>query len=269
MIDKLLASVSNSSDAALATQRKNAQVILDTSKDPARLARAEALLAAIEAELERRHLPGMIDTFLKVYPDGFYGERLAQEERNYKLKASQLCQQLLSEDDMTTLIEGQHWNELFERVKTLVNKTNLIQPSFEKPKLFDTIREPGNPHVFYPALLDCLHGPGSHAARIGRFADTLSSLGLAKWTYVSYFLYLHYPDECMFVKPEGLKQCINITQYPLDYNPAPSEALYAQILTFSSWLKHKLADLKPRDMIDVQSFMWHMAPTGIHAKDAQ
>lgn len=269
MTDKLIASVSKSSDDALRTQRKNAQSVLDTSNEPARQQRAEALLAAIDAELARRHLPGMIDTFLQEYPGGFYGERLVSEERNYKLEAHQMCRDFFSESEMTGLIAKKDWEELFQRTQAVVKKTNLMQPTFECSKLFNTLHEAGVPETFYPALHDCLHGQGTHAERVGRFSNTLIEIGLGKWTYASYFIFLYHPDECMFVKPEGLKQSVKITQYPMDYEATPSGALYQQILEFSHWLKDKLSDLKPRDMIDIQSFMWHMAPTGIHARDAE
>jgi len=69
------------------------------------------------------------------------------------------------------------------------------------------------------------------------------------------------------VKPEMLKKSIELSSYPLDYESTPSFKLYKGILTFSNWLKNKTAELKPRDMIDVHSFMWHMAPTGKWSND--
>ena len=71
----------------------------------------------------------------------------------------------------------------------------------------------------------------------------------------------------MFVEPEGMKKSIQKARYPLEYQPHPTGELYAEILIFAEWLKARLAELKPRDMIDVQSFIWHMAPTGIHSED--
>jgi hypothetical protein len=267
MTDKLIDALPTKADHELRVLRQNAQNILDNKRDATKYTRAEALLDAIDKELECRHLPGMIATFKEAYPDGFYGQTFLEIERDYKVEASELCHVLLEQSVFAELIQAGSWDELFERVKKLANKTNLIQASFERPKLFDKIRELGVPAVFYPALYDCLYGSGGPAARLGRFADTLTGLELNKWTYASYFIFLHDPQNCIFVKPDGFRKSIAITQYPLEYESSPSAELYEEVLAFSRWLANKLVELKPRDMIDIQSFMWHMAPTGIHAKD--
>lgn len=90
----------------------------------------------------------------------------------------------------------------------------------------------------------------------------MDQLSLLKWTYFSYFLFLSDTDKYMFVKPEMLKRSLEICRYPLSYESKPSYELYSDILKYSHWLKDKIAELSPRDMIDVHSFMWHMAPTG-------
>jgi hypothetical protein len=159
---------------------------------------------------------------------------------------------------------------LVAHIRKLVQMTNLIQGSFEKPKLLDAISDPKYTRGFLAGLDDLLHGPGNASARLERFSGVLAGMDLRKWTYASYFLFLSDPVNCMYVKPEGLKRAIEITRYPLEYDSAPSAALYAAILDFAKWLKIKLeqhgsAALKPEDMIDVQSFIWHMAPTGKHA----
>jgi len=38
---------------------------------------------------------------------------------------------------------------------------------------------------------------------------------------------------------------------------------YKRILSFSNYLREKIDELKPKDMIDVQSFMWCMNPETI------
>jgi hypothetical protein len=39
------------------------------------------------------------------------------------------------------------------------------------------------------------------------------------------------------------------------------------INNFCRWLQKAIAELEPRDLIDVHSFMWHMAPTGKWSDD--
>ena len=221
---------------------------------------ASAILDAIEAELERRYIPGMIATFQERYPDGFYGDAQAESERNYKVAACEKFAELLNKSEFGRLLQDHDFEELVSRVALLVNATNFIQGSFEKPKLLDAIR--ANKEEYLKSLYDCLWGEGEFGPRLQSFLETMEDLKLNKWTYVSYFLFLSDSSRMMFVKPEMLKRSLEITKYPLYYDSKPSVDLYEEILKFSAWLKSNIAILKPRDMIDVHSFMWHMAPTG-------
>ena len=115
---------------------------------------------------------------------------------------------------------------------------------------------------FYPALRECLYGEADQVERFEQFADCLVELELGKWTYATYFLFLSDPENAMFVKPEGIRKSLEITRYPMEYVSRPNGATYGDVLKFSSWLKSKISEFEPRDMIDVQSFIWHMAPTG-------
>ena len=254
--------ISSETDAQLQQRRHNAERILREQPGTPLAIKAEALLPLLEAELERRHLPGMIATFLEKFPKGFRDELQAEQERDDKVTASEHCRTVLGKDRFSSLLDSGQIDVLTGDAKKLVQMTNLIQGSFEKPKFIDTISSSEHQEKFLRALFDCLHGHGDAPQRLGRFSDALADMGLRKWTYASYFLFLFEPDTCMFVKPEGMKRALKTSQYPLEYDATPSEALYADILKFSQWLKSKLAALEPRDMIDVQSFIWHMAPTG-------
>ena len=252
------------SDEDLQKVRRNA---LDRRDDPKTALEAEQVISAVDAELERRHLPGMIATFTDHYPGGFYGEKQSEEERDYKLAAREMCLELLGKKEFDALLKKRDWSELFERAKRVVNSTNLIQGSFEKPKLLDALREPEIAAPFFSALSDVLWGEDEFFVRFQRWCDTLEKLKLHKWTYATYFVFLADPKHGMFVKPTMLQKSLEISKYPLIYESAPSAALYRKIVEFSYWLKERISVLKPRDLIDVQSFMWHMAPTGRYSED--
>mgnify|MGYP003402653492 FL=1 len=115
------------SDDKLNTLRANAIKLLD---NPKRCAEAEAMLDRIDAELKRRYLPGMIQTFLGEFPNGFHDEKQIKQEREYKLAARELCLELLGKDQFALLLANEDWSELFDRAKRLINKTNFIQPEF-------------------------------------------------------------------------------------------------------------------------------------------
>lgn len=82
---------------------------------------------------------------------------------------------------------------------------------------------------------------------------------LRKWSYPSYFLFLSAPGTCMFMLRERIDAGLDIAGYPLQLATRPDRAGYAGVLAFSGWLLELLRHLGPRDMIDVQSFIWYMA----------
>lgn len=259
----ILGKIPSMSEEDLRKTRVNALRLLD---DPKRSQEAEQVLAAIENELERRYLPGMIASFREVYPGGFHGEKQAEEERNFKLAARELCLNLLSREEFSALLAAKDWAELFERAKRLIILTPLIQGSFEKPKFLDALQEPMKGAQFFTALYDVLWGSDEFFMRFQRFCDVLEKIGLHKWTYATYFVFLADPEHGMFVKPTMLQKSLEISRYPLSYESTPSAEGYRAILRFCRWLQSAIAELKPRDLIDVHSFMWHMAPTGKHAE---
>jgi hypothetical protein len=260
-------------DDALKVRRRNADRVAREKAGTPRGDEAERLLALIEAEFDRRHLPGMMKSFLEKFPEGFRDPLHLEQERNYKLEASRFCRAELAPSAFAQVREGGASDELVARVRKLVQMTNLIQGGFEKPKLLDAISDPKYTRSFLAALDNLLHGAGSSSDRLEDFTAVLADMGLRKWTYATYFLFLSDPANAMYVKPEGLKRALEITRYKLEYDSAPSGALYSEILAFADWLNTKLVQeknpaLHPEDMIDVQSFIWHMAPTGKFSETA-
>ena len=45
-------------------------------------------------------------------------------------------------------------------------------------------------------------------------------------------------------------------QFDFQYRSRPSWETYASLLAFARVVRRDLADLRPRDMIDIQSFIW-------------
>lgn len=259
--------LSKYSNEQLKSLRINCHRLINESKDTIRVDKAKETLAKIDEELTHRYLPGAIEGFFKEFPEGFYDPKYLEQERNFKLETSQLCHQLLGQERFAQLITDKAWETIALDIKTLVNKTNMLQASFERPQLIAAFADANNQPNLIPALYDCLHGPGSPSDRLGRFSTALQALSMGKWTFATYFLFLNDPQNCMFIKPESIKRALDISQYPADYDATPSATLYDQFLDYAAFLKLRLANFKPRDMIDIQSFIWIMAPTGIHAKE--
>ena len=89
--------------------------------------------------------------------------------------------------------------------------------------------------------------------------DVLSQMGAAKWTIATYFLFLAFPNEHFFIKPTPTKRITDACSVELNYRPELNWLTYSCSLQMATVLKERLADLKPRDMIDLQSFIWLVA----------
>lgn len=268
----IVSKLANETREELDTRRRNAAAALEKYEPGSpRAIQAEQLLAHIDEERRRRSLPGNITAFLERFPRGFGDPDYLREERNDKMLASRACQEAFVQDAFARLDDAD-LGPLIKRVKDLVNATNLIQGSFEKPKLLDAIANPEHSRRFLGELGTLLHGPGEAAERLESFSDYMHSLNLRKWTYGTYFLFLHDPASNLFVKPESIKKAADIAEQDIAYDPAPTAHGYRRMLRFARWIAVHLnregrPELVPVDMIDVQSFIWKMAPTGKFARD--
>lgn len=204
-------------------------------------------------------LPASIDMFLQHFPQGFYGDRFAAEERQYKMQAHQLAQDLLGNSALVRLLAAHEYGEVCRRALQVANKTNLIFPN-EKMALKDGLVSPTNQQAFVTALYDLLYGDGDLQPRFEHYADVLAGMGAAKWTIATYFLFIVHPTTYMFLKPTVTQNAAEVSGFAIHYRPALNWRTYASVLTFAQYLKAELAALRPRDMIDVQSFMWCIAP---------
>lgn len=248
----------------LKSLRINALRLLDDSK---RESEALIVLDAIDDEIAKRTLPGMISSFKEHYPGGFYGDLHAKEERDYKVSAVHTCQKLLCKQDFQQLLISKNHEELHDRFKKILSCTNFLHPTFERARWADKITSYGHKDDFYKSLYELIHESGDFNERFNRYLDQLQKMNFLKWTSATYFLFLAAPENNMFIKPDMLKKSLELSQYPLNYSSEPTPELYKEVITFSHWLFEKMNELKPRDLIDVHSFMWHMAPTGIHSKE--
>jgi hypothetical protein len=195
--------------------------------------------------------------FLKQFPEGFEDNKYLEAERNYKYEAHELMMTLLNEQEISALINAGNYAEICKRALQIVNKTNLIFPN-EKMALKDGLATDSSKKRFAETLFALLYGKDDIEKWFSAFAECLLAIGAAKWTIVTYFLYLRYPADHMFMKPTITQVAADLCAFELNYHPDPNWLTYKSLQTFSRHLFDRLSssNLVPRDMIDVQSFMW-------------
>jgi hypothetical protein len=60
----------------------------------------------------------------------------------------------------------------------------------------------------------------------------------------------------MFLKPMATQRMAAACEVELNYRATPNVLTYESLLRVAERLRERLADLGPRDGIDIQSFIW-------------
>lgn len=219
---------------------------------------------AESGRLRYQSLPESIARFLDCFPHGFYGDRFVAEERQYKVRARQVAQDLLNPSDLARLVTVDDGGEVCRRALRVANATNLIFPN-EKMALKDGLKAPTHQQAFARALCALLYGEDTLQSRFERYIDILEGMAAAKWTIATYFLFLVHPDRYMFLKPTVTQHAADISGFDIHYRSDLNWRTYEAVLAFAQYLTQALVQqhcqaLMPRDMIDVQSFLWCIAP---------
>jgi hypothetical protein len=206
-------------------------------------------------------LPQAKTEFLKLFPEGFHDKEYFREERDYKVEAHKLMVSQLGKDQFSEMLLNSDYAEICRKALQIVNKTNLIFPN-EKMALKDGLKDDASKKPFAESLFELLYGNGVQKERFERFVKTLETIDAAKWPIMTYFLFIASPETEMFLKPTVCQHAAEFCAFELNYKSELNWVTYKCLLEFSSYLKNELIKLElvPRDMIDVQSFMWCIRP---------
>jgi hypothetical protein len=186
--------------------------------------------------------------FLAFFPDGFRSPGFIEGERKYKLRAAAKLGSTASLDSAL------HEKGLGESILTVFHGTNLLSP-FEKTRLQGVLRGP-SADAFVKAAAVFAVAPSPSALR--GLEAILRPYDCAKWAVVTYLPFLWRPEAHMFLKPEVTKDfAIRVGHAFADtYETSLNLAVYRSLLDLVDRTAAELADLGPRDRIDIQSFIW-------------
>jgi hypothetical protein len=198
--------------------------------------------------------------FLGFFPDGFADETYLAWEREYKWKAHQQWNDVLSKTKFEQLLRKRRYHEISLHAVRIESRTNLLF-SFEKMALRDAVKSSWGARLFSRGLFNFLHGEASLKERFEAWCDVVSSLPrkqtrVLTWPIVTVFGFIAQPQTHLFLKPNVTR--LAAAQYGFDfkYQSRPAWTTYASLRAFAAAIQHDLRDLVPRDMIDIQSFIW-------------
>ena len=198
--------------------------------------------------------------FLRFFPGGFRDETYLDWERNYKAEAHERWNELLPQRSFAALLKAGDFEEAAHRAVVIESRTNLLF-SFEKMALRDAVRTPAGARRFAEGLFEFLHGSGSDQQRFNQWRDTIGALPrrqtrVLTWPLLTVFGFLAQPDRHMFLKPNVTRRAAEQYGYPFAYASRPNWETYVSLLGFADQVRRDQRDLRPRDMIDLQSFIW-------------
>jgi hypothetical protein len=198
--------------------------------------------------------------FLRHFPGGFSDETYVDWERNYKWDAHQKWEASLNESAFESLIRSGKFQEIATTAIRIESRTNLLF-SFEKMALRDAVRSAAGAKAFALGLFDLLHGSEPMDVRFTNWVDVVARLPRRKtrvltWPLATVFGFIAQPRVHFFLKPTVTREAARRYGTELPYTSRPSWPLYRSLLDFVATVRSDIRDLRPRDMIDMQSFLW-------------
>ena len=198
--------------------------------------------------------------FLRFFPGGFHDEKYVAWERGYKWEAHEQWEETLNRAAYRSLLREGEFAEVAARAVRIESRTNLLF-SFEKMALRDAVKSPAGARRFAEGLDEFLHGAGGAERKFERWCETVAALPrrqtrVLTWPLVTVFGFIALPDEHIFLKPNITRAAAREYGFDFQYRSRPSWETYAGLLGFADAVRRDQRELRPRDMIDIQSFIW-------------
>lgn len=197
--------------------------------------------------------------FLRHFPGGFRDATYLAWERDYKVLASERFEEAFGRGKLRALVRRGAYAEIAARVVAIESRTNLLY-SFEKMALRDAVRTPDGAKAFARGLLDWVESDGGRAA-FELWCETLASLPrrqtrVVTWPVVTVVGFIAQPERHVFLKPMVTRRAAEAYGFDFHYASRPNWDTYRSLLDFAELVRRDTRDLRPRDMIDLQSFLW-------------
>ena len=199
--------------------------------------------------------------FLRAFPGGFTDETYVDWERGYKVAAHERWQVELGRRPFEALLADGRYIDIAKRAVAIESRTNLLF-SFEKMALRDAVKGPAGARAFAEGLHAFLHRPlRDDRENFERWAAVVAGLPRRQtrvftWPIVTVFGFIAAPEKHIFLKPRVTAVAAREYGAEFAYTSRPAWPTYESLLRLAGRVKRDTADLRPRDMIDLQSFLW-------------
>ena len=198
--------------------------------------------------------------FLRAFPGGFQDETYLDWERAYKWRAHLEWHERLDVRTFKHLLRGRQYTEIASRA-IRVEVPHQFAIFFEKMALRDAVRSRRGAERFATSLFNLLHGRATLSRRFEEWIEAISELPrkqtrVLTWPLATVFGFLAQPNVHFFFKPTVTRAAARRLGEELVHASRPSWGHYQALLEFVDAVRRDIRDLKPQDMIDLQSFLW-------------
>lgn len=227
---------------------------ITTTRSESRALRVAGAMDSRAARCQRK--------FLRYFPNGFRDETYLEWEREYKWETHLRWQRALGQAEFERLLSaGEHPEIAARAIRVEQQSRHSMIFSFEKMALRDAVRSADGARHFAMGLHDLLHGKDSDEQRFGRWVETLAALPrrqtrVLTWPLATVFGFIAQPRQHMFMKPLVTRAAARAYGFELPYASRPNWHTYRGLLEFAAQVRRDQRALRPRDMIDTQSFIW-------------
>jgi hypothetical protein len=200
--------------------------------------------------------------FLRFFPGGFHDQTYLDSERDYKCETHRRWEETLGRGEFARLLHAREFVEIAARaVRVEQRSRHSMIFSFEKMALRDAVKTPAGATRFAQGLFDWLYGRGSDRNRFERWSNVVATLPrrqtrVLTWPLITVFGFIAQPARQIFLKPNVTKTAALAYGFPFAYASKPNWETYASLLELAERVRRDNRDLRPRDMIDLQSFIW-------------
>lgn len=205
--------------------------------------------AALKADPSFVGFRGAILRFLEIFPDGFSDSDYLAREREYKVNARKLL------NSTAPLQEAAIGSGFAEAIIEAYAKTNIVHPVWEAPRMANALRSENGDNLIQRLARFTL-GDRSQLSAINRIARKYEA---AKWPIVTYLPFLWNSDEPHVMlrhEPTTIFASSVGHEFPHVYEAQLVPTVYESLLDLFATTEMEIAALEPRDLIDVQSFIW-------------
>ena len=200
--------------------------------------------------------------FLRNFPGGYHSEKFVAWERDYKWQAHLAWKEQLNIKSFEELLEQHAYEKIAQLAVRIETRTNLLF-SFEKMALRDAVKTAAGAKAFSQGLYEYIYGTAAMQSRFTAFGEVLDTLPRVQtrvhtWPLHTVFGFIANPKAFIFMKPRVTQVAAEAYEFAFDYKSRPNWGTYQSLLDFAETVREDTADLKPRDYIDLQSFIWVM-----------